>query len=168
MLAQGDDRPPRRRPWALGAGLVVAVLVGTFGTRSAHPTGSARPVLGGVVALTGGDAGLAELAGDLVIRADVTGAPPGTRIELARLELPGVRVDRVLAPAFDAGGNNPVRLVVAVDCSRAVAGLVLGALVLDLAPPDGPPRSVRLGLLPRGRRTIVVQAVQTRCGDDPG
>lgn len=170
VLSQGSERPwpgrwPRRRlPLLAGAALLAALLIAqASGQRPA--TGRAR--LGTVVHLTGGNAGLADVAGDLVVRIDVLGARPGTRIELAELQVAGVRVDRVLAPAFDEGGLSTVRLVITVDCPVALPGLASGVLALRLVPPGELARSVRLPVAPAGRRTIVVQAVQTRCGVGP-
>ena len=54
-----------------------------------------------------------------------------------------------------------------VDCPVALTGLARGGLALRPVPPGGLARSVRLPVAPAGRRTIVVQAVQTRCGVGP-
>ncbi len=170
VLSQGCEQrgpswwPRRRIPLLAGAALLAALLIAqTSGQQPA--TGRAR--LGSVVYLAGGNAGLADVAGDLVVRIDVLGAGPGTRIELAELQLAGVRVDRVLTPAFDEGGLSTVRLVITVDCPVALPGLARGVLTLRIVPPGGLARSVRLPLSPDGRRSIVVQAVQTRCGVGP-
>lgn len=170
VLSQGSERgrpgwrPRRRLPLLAGAALLAALVVAqALGQQPA--TGRAQ--LGTVVQLAGGNAATAEVAGDLVVRIDVLGARPGTRIELAELQVAGVRVDRVLAPAFDEGGLSTVRMVVAVDCMLALPGLARGVLALRLVPPGGLARGVRLAVSPGGRRTIVVQAVQTRCGVGP-
>ena len=170
LLSQGREPlrlaswPRRRLPLLAGAGLLAALLIAQAAGQQ-PATGRAR--LGTVVQLAGGNAGTAEVAGELVVRIDVLGARPGTRIELAELQVAGVRVDRVLAPAFDAGGLSTVRMVVAVTCALAVPGLAHGVLTLRLVPPGGLAHSVRLPVAPGGRRSIVVQAVQTRCGVGP-
>ncbi len=170
VLSQGSERPwpgrrPRRRlPLLAGAALLAALLIAQASGQQ-PATGRAR--LATVVHLAGGNAGVADVAGDLVVRIDVMGARPGTRIELAELHVAGVRVDRVLAPSFDQGGLSTVRLVLTVDCPVALPGLARGVLALRLVPPGGLARSVRLPVAPGGRRTIVVQAVQTRCGVGP-
>lgn len=170
VLSQGSERrrpgrwPHRRLPLFAGGALLAALLIAQASGQQ-PATGRAR--LGTVVHLAGGNAGLADVAGDLVVRIDVLGAQPGTRIELAELQVAGVRVDRVLAPAFDEGGLSTVRLVITVDCPVALPGLARGVLALRLVPPGGLARSVRLQVAPDGRRTIVVQAIQTRCGVGP-
>ena len=170
VLSQGSERrkpdrwPGRRLPLLAGVALVAALLIAQAAGQGAA-TGRAR--LGTIVQLAGGNAGRAEVAGDLVVRIDVLGARPGTRIESAELQVAGIRVDRVLTPVFDAGGLSTVRMVIAVDCPAALAGLGRGVLALRLVPPGGLAGSVRLPIAPGGRRTIVVQAVQTRCGVDP-
>ena len=170
VLSHGSARrrpawwPRRGLPLLAGPALLAALLV----TQAAgHQPATGRARLGTVVHLAGGNAGLADVAGDLVVRMDVLGARPGTRIELAELQVAGVRVDRVLAPSFDQGGLSTVRLVLTVDCPVALPRLARGVLTLRLVPPGGLARSVRLPVEPGGRRTIVVQAVQTRCGGGP-
>ena len=169
VLSHGSERRrpgrwPGRFPLLAGAALLAALLIAPA---AGHEPATGRAQLGTDVHLAGGNAGLADVAGDLVVRIDVLGARPGTRIELAELQVAGVRVDRVLAPAFDAGGLSTVRLVLTVDCPVALPGLARGVLALRLVPPGGLARSVRLPVSPGGRRTIVVQAVQTRCGVGP-
>ena len=170
VLSQGSERrrpawwSRRRLPLLAGAALTAALLIAQASGQQ-PATGRAR--LGTVVQLAGGNAGTTEVAGDLVVRIDVLGARPGTRIEQAELQVAGLRVDRVLAPSFDQGGLSTVRLVLTVDCPVALPGLARGVLALRLVPPGGLARSVRLPVAPGGRRTIVVQAVQTRCGVGP-
>ncbi len=170
VLSQGSERrrpgwwPRRRLPLLAGVALLAALVIAQA---SGQQPATGRAQLGTVLQLAGGNAGTAEVAGDLVVRIDVLGALPGTRIELAELQVAGVRVDRVLAPAFDEGGLSTVRMVVAVDCVLALPGLARGVLALRLVPPGRLARSVRLAVSPGGRRTIVVQAVQTRCGVGP-